>query len=261
MQADFFKIKRRNTIFFYSVLLVIIVFFMMITEFDPTAGFFSIFKAIKWSVSNFYPDVKSLEKLPRILPKMRETVFMAIASTTLAAIFSVIFAMFGSKTTKVNNPLSLISRGIASLFRNIPVVAWAMVLLFSFSQSALTGLFALFFTTFGFLTRVFIETIDETANESVEALRASGASYLQTIFQAVIPSSLPQMLSWVLFMIETNIRSSTLVGLLTGTGIGFSFDIYYKSFQYNVASLIVVIIVISVLLIEMISNYIRRAIL
>jgi phosphonate transport system permease protein len=62
-------------------------------------------------------------------------------------------------------------------------------------------------------------------------------------------------------MIETNIRSATLVGILTGTGIGYSFDIYYKSLNYNAASLVIVVIVISVLAIEAVSNWIRRAVL
>ena len=69
------------------------------------------------------------------------------------------------------------------------------------------------------------------------------------------------MISWVLFMIDTNIRDATLVGLLTGTGIGFSFDLYYKSFNFHAASLVVILIVITVIIIEMISNNIRRVIM
>ena len=111
------------------------------------------------------------------------------------------------------------------------------------------------------MVRVLIETIDEVSTDSVEALRATGASYFAIITQSVIPSCLPQLVSWVLFMIETNIRSATLVGILTGTGIGYSFDIYYKSLNYNAASLVIVVIVISVLAIEAVSNWIRRAVL
>jgi phosphonate transport system permease protein len=95
----------------------------------------------------------------------------------------------------------------------------------------------------------------------VEALQATGASYPAIIFQAVLPSSLPQMVSWLLFMIDTNIRDATLVGLLTGTGIGFSFDLYYKSFHFHEASLVVIMIVITIMGIEIVSNTIRRTIL
>ncbi len=119
----------------------------------------------------------------------------------------------------------------------------------------------MFFVSFGFLTRAFTETIDEVSTSSVEALQATGSSYAATIVHSVIPSSLPQIISWILFMIETNIRSATLVGLLTGTGIGFSFDLYYKNLDYNTASLVVIVIMASILLLEALSNYVRRVIL
>jgi phosphonate transport system permease protein len=61
-------------------------------------------------------------------------------------------------------------------------------------------------------------------------------------------------------MVETNIRSATLVGLLTGTGIGFSFDLYYKSLNYSSAALVVLTIVVTIVLIELLSNAIRKVI-
>lgn len=261
MRVEALVKRRKYSLIFFSILLVFTLASIIVTDFDVTKGFICIPKAIVWSTKNFYPNADSLEKIPKILTKLKETVFLSVASTTVAAAFATFFALFGSHSTRINGFLSILIRGIASLFRNIPVVAWAMILLFSFGQSSLTGYFALFFVTLGFLTRAFMETIDETSKESVEALKAAGASYFQIIFQAVIPSSLPQMISWMLFMIETNIRSATLVGILTGTGIGFIFNLYYKSFQYNAASLVVVFIVITVFAIEFISNYVRRVIL
>jgi phosphonate transport system permease protein len=124
-----------------------------------------------------------------------------------------------------------------------------------------SGYFALFFFSFGFLTRAFIETIDEVSGSSVEALRATGAGYVPIVVHSVMPSALPQMMSWLLFTIETNIRQATLVGLLTGTGIGFAFNLYYKSLNYHAASLVVLVIVAAILLIETISNHVRRVIL
>ena len=52
-----------------------------------------------------------------------------------------------------------------------------------------------------------------------------------------------------------------MIGILTGTGIGFIFDLYYKSMKYNVASLVVLSIVLAVFVIEFISNSVRRVIL
>lgn len=261
MQVDIFAKRRKDNIIFFSLLVVVTLASIIITEYDIIKGFTSMVKAVAWASANFYPNAEAMTKLPAILLKLQETVLMSIGSTTIGAVFAIPFALSASRTTGVNNLLGIISRGIASVNRNIPVAAWAMILLFSFGQSALSGFFALLFSSFGFLVRAFTETIDEVSNSSVEALNATGANYFHKIFQAVIPSSLPQMISWMLFTIENNIRNATLVGILTGTGIGFSFELYYKSMNYNAASLVVILIVLVVFIIEFVSNYIRRVIL
>ncbi len=261
MPADIFVKRRNDRLLFIAVLGALTAGSIVITSYDPVAGFASIGKALVWGARNFYPDARSLTKLPDIARKLGDTILMSVAATTVAAIFALMLAMVGSRTTRINVVFSASARAIASVLRNIPLVAWAMILMLAFSQSQLTGFLALFFGSLGFLTRAFIETIDEASNHAVEALQATGASYPSIILQAVLPSSLPQMISWLLFMIDTNIRDATLVGLLTGTGVGFSFDVYYKSFHFHEASLVVLMIVITIISIEMISNYIRRIIL
>jgi phosphonate transport system permease protein len=258
MNNRFFLFRRFRTLSFIVLLVVITYVFMIVTEYDVSKSFTAIPKAIEWGTTNFYPNAASLEKLPDILLKLRETVLMSFASATLGALFALIFAIMGSETTKIHPILSRFTRMVATIFRNIDLSVWSMILLLSFSNSAYTGYFALFFGTFGFLTRAYTETIDEVSNSSVEALRATGASYLSIVSQSVLPSSLPQLMSWLLFMIENNIRNATLVGILTGTGIGFSFNLYYKSLNYPAASLVVVVIVIAVLAVEYSSNYVRR---
>ncbi|MBN2735888.1 MAG: phosphate/phosphonate ABC transporter permease [Spirochaetales bacterium] len=206
-------------------------------------------------------DQKAIGKIPKILRELLETVLMSIMASTTAAFLSFIFALMGSRTTRLNSFMAVITRIISSISRNIPVAAWAIIFLFSFGQNSFSGFLALFFYSFGFQSRVFMETIDEASASSVEALRAAGASYPQVIAHAVLPSSAPQILSWILFMIETNIRSATLVGILTASGIGNIFDIYYKSRQYPTAFLVILSIAVIVILIEFISNSLRRVIL
>ena len=261
MPVDIF-VKRRNVgLIFLASVTILTLGSVIITRYDLLKSFTSIVKALSWGVSNFYPDAKSLKELPDILHKLWETVLMSIAATTIAAIFAVLLALIASRTTRLNIISSIVVRGIASFFRNFPLAAWAMVLMLAFSQSQLTGYLALICGSIGFLTRAFIETIDEVGNNPVEALQATGAGYLHIIFQAVLPSSMPLMASWLLFTIDTNIRDAILVGFLTGTGIGFAFDLYYKSFDYHAASLVTILSAITVIIVEIISNGIRRVIM
>lgn len=213
-----------------------------------------------WFLEHFTPDADSLQYLDRILPALWLTVLDSIAASTTAAVFAYICAVLGSRSVGLGGVVQFIVRAIASIFRNIPIVAWVFLLLFSFKQSEFTGYLALFLQSFGFLTRCFLESIDEMPQGAIEALRASGASYLQVVFRGVIPQSLTSVVSWVLYMIETNIRDATLVGMLTGTGIGFVFDVYYKSFRYEASGLVLLCVVIVVIACETASNYIRRRI-
>lgn len=261
MKHDLLFRKKAQSLVILLILVVIAYLAMIITQFNIFQSLLSLPKAIIWSLTNFYPDAGALTKIPDIWSRLQETLLISVAGASVASVFAFVFALFGSRVTEVNRILALISRFIANVFRNIDVSIWALVLLFSFGQSSLTGYFALFVASFGFLTRAFMETIDEVGADSVEALRATGASYASIVFQAVLPMSIPQLISWVLFMIETNVRSATLVGILTGSGIGFIFDLYYKGMDYHSASLVVLSIVLSILVTEWISNYVRRAML
>lgn len=232
-----------------------------ITSYDHIDGLLSIPAAFQWLLSNMMFSSATLSNLPNVLNLLWETILISVVSTTTASVFALVFALMGSRLTKVNVPMMYLAKFIASISRNIPVVAWALILVVSFGTNSATGFLALFFATFGFLVRAYIETIDEASSDTIEALKATGATYPQMIFKAVLPGSMPQLFSWTLFMIETNIRSATLVGLLTGTGIGYLFDLYYKQLNYEMVSLITLAIVIAVLIIEAISNIIRREII
>ncbi len=229
--------------------------------FDFAEAVVEVPSGLAWMVVNFLPSASSLDKLPQILPALLSTVLDAVASNTTAAVLAYVIAVLGSRSVGLGSAMQVFARAVASLFRNIPVVAWAFILLFSFHQSELTGFLALFLGSFGYLTRCFLESIDEISQGTIEALRATGASYLQIVAQGVVPLSITAVVSWTLYMVETNIRDATLVGILTGTGIGFVFDLFYKSFRYDVAGLVILLIVAVVICCEACSNYVRRRII
>ena len=260
IQRVFQKRKITYTLAFLIVL-GIYFFYSALTEFHFTQGLASFPKAFLWIAENLIPDELAVRRFPKILNKLIETALLSVAVTVLAAVFAFFFSLFGSKVTGFHRLLNRAVRIIAAFFRNVPDVVWAMLLMFSFGQNILTGFFALFFTTFGMLTRAFIETIDEASASCIEALHASGANFIQTVFQGIIPSVIPGIVTWVLYMIETNIRSSTLIGILTATGIGYLFDMYYKRLDFSSASLVVLLIIAMTILIEMISNQVRKVIL
>lgn len=232
-----------------------------VLQYNNLAGVTAIPRAFAWLGINFKPTAESVSHLPQIWIKLIQTVLLAISSTVVAAVIAIFVALLGSKITGFNWVVQTITRGVASFFRNIPLVAWAMILLFSFKQSDFTGFLALLLMSVGYLIRAFMEIIEDEASETTLALKATGASYFQIIFQAVLPQILPSLISWVLYMIENNVRDATLVGILTGTGIGFIFDLYYKSFRSDAAGMTILAIIIVVIALEVLSNQIRKVIL
>jgi len=259
-KSVFTKRKRTYTLAFLGVAALYGIS-AFVTNYDFIKGFEAIPQAIIWIVKNLVPNEKSWVRLPAILSRMIEIALLSVAVTVCAGICAFFFSLLGTRTTKVHPLIGRSVRMVAAFFRSVPDVVWAIMLLFSFGQNILTGFFAMYFATFGLLTRAFIETIDEVSSSCVEALHATGADGMQTVFQGIIPSSMPEIVSWILYMIETNIRVSTLIGMLTATGIGYLFDLYYKRMDYGAASLVVMAIVILVIAIELTSSKIRKVIM
>lgn len=257
--------RQRGTLLFLLVVAIVYFSAAKLTNYSSVKTMMTFTEAISWITKNLFPDERAFSRWSEIYPSLLETLLMSIAATTTASFFALVLALLGARTTKlpgaVGEGLSWLARFFASFFRNVPEIVWAMLFLLSFGQSLITGFMALLFVSIGTLTRAFMESIDEASHHSVEALMATGASYLQIVFQAIIPQAIAQFISWILYMIETNVRSATLIGILSGSGIGHTFNIYYRKFQYPTAGLIILSILVIVLMIETLSNFIRRAIL
>ena len=258
---DIFKRRMQSKIIFLLSVIVLYTVSSLISGFENGLALLSVPKGVLWLFQKFIPNGKTLQYLPKIMKPAIETILLALTSTLISSIFALIMAVMGSETLGVSKIAEFIVKLIASFFRNMPVVAWSLLLLFSFKQSQFTGLLSLTFITFGYLTRSFMETIDDVAGDVVEALQATGASWWQIVFQGVIPSVYSQLVSWVLYYTENNVREATLVGILTGTGIGFIFNLYYRSFRYDAAGLVILIVALIVLIIELVSNKIRKELL
>ncbi|AVK61926.1 phosphonate ABC transporter, permease protein PhnE [Lactobacillus sp. CBA3605] len=257
---QFFRQRRLRLFVVLLILIGIYVASVAIVNFQTMTSLAQVPAGLIWLFKNFVPTASSISYLGPILYQLWRTLIVAISSTVCASLFALILAVLGAKTTSPASGLRLAIRLIASLLRNIPVVAWSMILLFSFKQSDLTGFLALFFMTLGYLIRAFTETIEDLNAEKLQALQAVGANYFQCVFCGVLPEVASTLTSWVLYMIENNLRDATLVGILTGTGIGFLFNHYFKSFRYDAAGLIVLLIAVLVILLELTSTQIRRAI-
>ena len=74
----------------------------------------------------------------------------------------------------------------------------------------------------------------------------------------VIPQVLPLWISYSLYRFESNVRSATVLGIVGAGGIGMILWEVIRGFQYSETAAIVIIIILSVSLIDIISQRLRR---
>lgn len=251
--------EKRN----YTIALAIVVMLFtsatLFTQFNPFV--FLNEQGTFWSfiTKDFFPP--NIFKAKGLLGALLVTFEMSIASTFIAACLAFIFAFLGAGITTPFPAVARIVRAIGSFTRNIPALVWSFILVMAFGIGTSVGLLALIIETFGFMLRAFIETIDETGRDSLEALTATGAGFLQILSQAVIPSIIPGCISWFLYCVEVNIRSSTIVGMVGGGGVGLVLMTYIKSFKYHIAGAIILSIAAVVIIVDYSTNWLRRKVL
>lgn len=226
------------------------------TGFQPGDVLFQLGGAWTFLTEDFLPP--DFRFTPVILESLAVTAALAAASASAAAVFAAGAAVLGSELLSPSKALAVSIRGLATFLRNIPTLVWAFILFSSLGVGTGVGFAALFITSFAFMTRAFIEVIDEIPPGAVESLAAVGASFWERVFQCVFPSCIAGFISWYLYCLEVNIRSSTVVGMVGGGGIGMVLLSYLKAFKYAEASGIILMIAVIVILVDRLTDFLRK---
>jgi phosphonate transport system permease protein len=201
------------------------------------------------------PNVRAI---PGFTASLLDTVYMAVISTLTGAVFSLLLSLLCAAPTAPHWTLKVGIRACASLLRNIPSLAWAIVLVPAFGIGKTVGVMALLINAVGNLTRFFTETVEEIDLGGVEAIRAAGGSYWQVLKSGVLPQCVPGLVSWTLYNLELDIRASTIIGMVGGGGIGFFIQSNIKLFRYDYATMAIIAVALSVLLIEYLTKKVRE---
>ena len=258
-------VTRRQKRVYTGFVAVIIALFVLTTWYTD----FHVINLIKngdafWAfiTEDFLPPaLPKASKVPNIISSVVVTLALAMASTTAAAILAFVIALFGSEKISPFPRLAKYVRGIATFLRNIPALVWAYILFSSLGIGTGVGFAALCITSFAFMVRAFVETIEDVSEDCVESLVAVGAGFPQRVAQAILPSCLNGFLSWFLYCIEVNIRASTIVGMVGGGGVGLTLFSYIKGFQYDIALTIILLVAAMVIVVDRITGMLRKEIL
>lgn len=187
-----------------------------------------------------------------------ETVQMALGGTVLAFVVAFPIGFLAARNTTPHPSVYHTTRIILNFFRTIPDLALGLLFVAAVGLGAFAGTMALFIHTTTVLGKLLSESVENIDEGVVEALRATGAGYTQILAFAVLPQVLPDLISFTLYRLETNIRSASVLGLIGAGGIGYLMNTSFRTFQYQEASAIVLVLIILVMVVDYASYRLRR---
>ena len=123
------------------------------------------------------------------------------------------------------------------------------------------GVLALAIGLYGFATKLFADSIEEVKEGPRDGIRATGASGLQEAFSGVLPQVMPSLVSNSLYLLDVSIRSSTVLGIVGGGGIGFALLQGAKLLKWDLLGGLLILIFVIVYGIELLSGWVRRRII
>ena len=188
-----------------------------------------------------------------------ETVLMAFLGTMTAALIALPLAFLSARNFAPGLVLRFGMRRVFDFLRGVDGLIWTIVLSRAFGPGPLTGSLAIFLTDTGSFGKLFSEALENADERQVEGLRATGANALQRSRFGVLPQVAPVILSQVLYFLESNTRSATVIGAIVGGGIGMLLTqalITQKDWEEVTYYILLVLLV--VMLMDWLSGLIRR---
>ncbi len=187
-----------------------------------------------------------------------ETIQMALAGTFLALIVAFPLGFLAARNTTPHPAVYRGVRLVLNLVRTIPDLALGLLFVAAVGLGAFAGTIALAIHTATVLGKLLSESVENIDEGVVEAIRATGAGYAQILSFAVVPQILPDLISFTLYRLETNIRAASVLGLIGAGGIGYLMNTSFRTFQYQEAAAIVLVLIALVMLVDYLSARLRQ---
>ncbi len=161
------------------------------------------------------------------------TLGLAVLTTIIGAVLALFLGLLAAQnlsTPKVSNTI----KGFVAFVRAVPTVLWVLIFAIAAGMGSVAAVIGMAFHSISYLVKAYSEAFEELDPGVIEALKASGASWWQIVFQAVIPSSITYLISWTFLRFEINFGVGIAMGAAAGAG-GIGFDMFMASaFYYDI---------------------------
>jgi phosphonate transport system permease protein len=197
-------------------------------------------------------------QLVRILKALAETFAMAFAGTVLAALAALPLGFIGAKTIVGNPILHFGFRRFLDMFRGVPALVWALILVSAFGLGPFAGVIALALADVPNLAKLFSEALENCDPKPGEGVRSAGAPPLAVLRYALAPQVAPVMASQSLFFLEGNFRNAAVLGIVGAGGVGFELEERIRIFAFDEAAFIILLYMVCVALLDTASRELRK---
>lgn len=187
-----------------------------------------------------------------------ETILMAYLGTMGAAIIALPLGFLAAKGISPLRILRAATRRLFDLLRGVDALIWTVVLARAFGPGPLTGALAILITDTGTFGKIFSEALENVDQKQIEGVSSTGAKPLQRYRFGIIPQLVPVLLAQILYFLESNTRSATIIGAITGGGIGLMLTQAIQTQKdWEEVAYYIVLIVVMVMFMDWLSGWLR----
>ena len=197
--------------------------------------------------------------LPDVIEGLFVSLALALLTTFIGAVIAFVLGLLAACNLS-SKGMSNAIKVFMSVARAVPTILWVLVFSVAIGlgpEAAVTGLL---FHSVAYLVKAYSESFEEVDAGVLEALRASGASWWQVVFQGVVPEKVNEMLSWTFIRFEINFVNAVAVGAVAGAG-GIGYQLFLAgSFYYNIheVGLIVYLCLAVAVVLEVAATQLRK---
>jgi phosphonate transport system permease protein len=240
-------------------LVALLIFGLIELEFSPGRMLAGLSQLGWITMMMIPPDPGS--SLVAYLAAMGETLSIALLGTTLAAVLALPFSLLAARNIVPSKIFRFPVRRAFDSIRGVDTLIWALVWINVVGLGPFAGVLAIATADFGAFGKLFSEAIEGADRKQVEGIRASGGNVLHEIRFGLMPQVLPVIAGQVLYFIESNTRSATIIGIVGAGGIGLQLAEQIRVLEWQKVSFLILMILVAVAAIDWISGKLRFAII
>ena len=212
-------------------------------------------RALNFLGAFLQPDFASRQN--DILAGLMESLTMTLTSTVIGVLLAIPVGLGAAKNI-APLPIYAVCRAIIAVSRTFQEIIIAILFVVMFGFGPFAGMLTLAFATIGFMAKLLAEDIEDLDWKQVEAVRATGASWWQTMNHAVQPQVMPRLIGLSMYRLDINFRESSVIGIVGAGGIGATLNTSLSRYEYGTSAAILLIIIAIVLMSEYASSHVRR---